>query len=118
MIAFLVRTIVGVVLGSAAATAVNHWLARVGARLSRALAVLAYWLAAYVLWTFVGGLAVHYGVLAAYDGAFFGLLALVAGFVHYRILVRVGYQPAMVIFVGGQLVWLVIVLARNGIIAF
>lgn len=97
-------------------------LAVLGARLlgrtSRAsilVSVIAHWLAAFVLWSFAGGLALHYGVLTAYPGPFFGLVALAGGVWHYRAAVRAGRDRGLTIFIGVQLAWLVIVLAQNGV---
>ena len=93
-------------------------LGRSGSPASLLLSVVSYWLAAWVLWSFAGGLAVHYGFLAAYPGAFFALLAVVGGIWHYRIARRLGRDRALAVFVGAQLVWLVFVLLHNGIFAF
>jgi hypothetical protein len=92
--------------------------ARLLGRTSRAsilVSVIAHWLAAFVLWSFAGGLAVHYGVLTAYPGPLFGLVALAGGFWHYRTAVRAGRDRGLTVFVGIQLAWLVIVLAQNGV---
>jgi len=78
--------------------------------------VVASWLGAYVLWTFLGGLLLAYGVLRAYDGGVFGLVALGAGALHYRVHRRVGREQGLAVFVGGQILWLIIVLVRNGIL--
>jgi hypothetical protein len=78
------------------------------------VSVLSHWLAAWVLWSFAGGLAVRYGWLTAYPGAFFGLLALAGGAWHYRASRRLGPDRARAVFVGAQLAWLVIVLYQNG----
>ncbi len=117
MIEALLRLVLRAVLGEAAEAATRR-LARVGARLSIMASVVAYWLAAYVLWTFAGGLALRYGALTAYDGPLFAVIAVVAGLWHYRTYVRAGRQQALVVFVGVQLAWLVIVLARNGAFRF
>jgi hypothetical protein len=84
-------------------------------RASILLSVIAHWLGAYVLWTFAAGLAHRYGLIAAYDSAAFVVLALVVGYWHYRTRLARGREPALAVFVGGQLVWLVIQLARNGV---
>lgn len=91
--------------------------ARLLGRASRAsilVSVIAHWLGAFVLWSFAGGLAQHYGVLATYPGAFFGLVALGGGIWHYHTIVRAGRERGLTVFVGVQLGWLVIVLAQNG----
>lgn len=90
-------------------------LGRSGSRASIAVSVIAQWLGAYVLWNFAGGLALHYGALAVYDGTLFGLLALGLGFWQYRTRVQAGRDPALAVFVGGQLAWLVIVGFQNGL---
>ncbi|MGH7331498.1 MAG: hypothetical protein ACREKS_01885 [Candidatus Rokuibacteriota bacterium] len=90
---------------------------RVLGRTSRAavyVSVIAHWLGAFVLWSFAGGLAQHYGVLATYPGPFFGLVALGGGIWHYQTIVRAGRERGLTVFVGVQLAWLVIVLAQNG----
>ncbi len=107
-----------IVAGDRSAAALTEAARRVGARVSMILSVLTAWLAAWVLWTFAGGLAVDHGMLTVYDGPFFILVALVGGVLQYRTYVRAGRQPALAILVGGQLVWLVVVLARNGLITF
>lgn len=91
--------------------------ARMLGRTSRAsivVSVTAHWLAAFVLWSFAGGLAQHYGILATYPGSFFGLVALAGGIWHYHTIVRAGRERGLTVFVGVQLGWLVIVLAQNG----
>jgi amino acid transporter len=92
--------------------------ARLLGRTSRAsvlVSVIAHWLGAFVLWSFAGGLALHYGILSAYPGPFFGLVALAGGFWHYRTIVSFGRDRGLTVFVGVQLAWLVIVLAQNGV---
>jgi hypothetical protein len=37
------------------------------------------------------------------------------GFWHYRVRLARGREQGLVVFVGGQLVWLVIVLVQNGV---
>jgi hypothetical protein len=54
-------------------------------------------------------------VLSTYDSTLFVVLALVVGSWHYRVRVARGREPGLAVFVGGQLAWLVIVLARNGV---
>jgi hypothetical protein len=98
-----------------AATLVGRFLGRAESRASVLVSVIAHWLGAYVLWTFAAGLAHRYGVLAAYDSYLFVILAVVVGFWHYRTRIERGRQPALAVFVGGQLVWLLILLVQNGI---
>lgn len=95
---------------------VARFFGRSDSRASVLVSVIAHWLAAYVLWTFAAGLAQRYGVLAAYDSYFFVVLALVVGFWHYRVHVARGREQGLVVFVGGQLVWLVILLVQNGVL--
>lgn len=99
-----------------AAAVVERFLGRRESRGSVLVSVIAHWLGAYVLWTFAAGLAHHYGLLAAYNSYLFVVLALVLGFWHYRMHVQRGRQQGLVVFVGGQLAWLVILLVQNGIL--
>ena len=111
---FLIGAVALVVLGVIEVFVARFFGARV-ARVTSLLAVLVQWLAAYVLWTFAGGLAVHYGVLSVYEPMFFVALAIVAGVWHYRARVTTGRERGRVIFVGSQLLWLVILLIQNGV---
>jgi hypothetical protein len=103
------------VLTGAAIVALARVSGRSGSRGSILISVVAGWLAAYTLWTFVGGLARSWGALDAYNAAPFGVLALGLGAWQYRTWLRAGRQPALAIFIGGQLAWLVIVAAQNGL---
>jgi hypothetical protein len=89
---------------------------RSGSRGSLVLSIVARWLGAYVLWSFVGGLALRYGLLTAYDGAPFALLALGGGYWEYVTTVTRGRQRGLLVFVGIQLAWLVVLLYRNGML--
>lgn len=100
----------------ALAVVVARMLGRSGSRPSVLVSVASAWLGAWVLWSFAGGLAVGYGVLDRYDGPFFAALALGGGLWQYRVQARDGRERGLVVFVAGQLAWLVIVLARNGIL--
>lgn len=80
------------------------------------VSIVARWLAAWTLWTFAGGLAVHYGLVAAYDSTLFSALALGLGVWEYRAQLRAGPESGRVIFFGGQLAWLVIVGVQNGLL--
>lgn len=100
----------------AGAVAVARFLGRSESRASILVSVIAHWLGAYVLWTFAAGLAHRYGVLTAYDSYLFVVLAVVVGFWHYRMRVERGPEHGLAVFVGGQLVWLVILLVQNGIV--
>jgi hypothetical protein len=66
-----------------------------GSRASSLVSVVSQWLAAWALWSLAG--------------------ALVAGIWHYRTVVRSGRERGRVIFVGVQLVWLAVLLVRNGV---
>jgi hypothetical protein len=103
------------VMGLGAATVVAaRFFGRSESRASVLVSVIAHWLAAYVLWTFAAGLAHRYGVLAAYDSYLFVVLAVAVGFWHYRVRLARGREPGLVVFVAGQLAWLVILLVQNG----
>lgn len=104
-------------LAGAAAVAAARLLGRSGSHGSVLVSVVARWLAAWALWTFAGGLAVHYGLLSAYDGTLFSALALGLGVWEYRTRLRAGPEPGRVIFVGGQLAWLVVVGVQNGLLS-
>lgn len=86
-----------------------------GSRAATLVSVIAQWLAAYVLWSFAGGLAVRHGVLDVYHPTIFALVAVAAGTWHYRIQVRAGREQGRMVFVGCQLAWLAILLAENGL---
>jgi hypothetical protein len=103
-------------LAGAVAVGAARLFGRSGSRGSVLVAVVARWLAAWALWTFAGGLARYYGWLGAYDGTLFYVLAVGLGLWEYRMRVRSGPETARVIFVGGQLVWLVIVGLQNGLL--
>lgn len=104
-----------------AAGAVAVWWARVfgksGSRLSVLVSVLSGWLAAYVLWSLAGGLAARYGVLTTYNGPLFAAMAVVAGTWQYHTHVRQGRERGLTIFVAAQLVWLIVVIVQNGVLA-
>jgi len=102
--------------GGAVAVWVARFFGKSGSRASILVTVVAQWLGAYVLWTFAGGLLLYYGIVTRYDGTLFGLVALMLGFVHYRTRVSAGREQAALVFVGGQLAWLAIVLVQNGLL--
>jgi hypothetical protein len=103
--------------GCAAVVWFARRLGRSGSRASILLSITAGWIAAWALWGMAGGLAAHYGLIARYDSAVFALLALGAGIVQYNAQVRQGRERGLAIFVGAQLLWLVVVMARNGLLA-
>ena len=104
------------VLGAIVAVSVARALGWSGSRLSILGSVIALWLTAYVLWGFAGGLAAHYGLIAHYDGGLFAALAVTGAALQYRAQTRRGRERGLTVFVAGQLVWLVIVMARNGML--
>lgn len=87
-----------------------------GSRASALVSVASQWIAAWVLWTFAAGLATQAGVVSAYEPAFFGAVAVAGSVVQYRALVAGRPDRARTVFVGTQLAWLVVVLARNGLL--
>ena len=97
-----------------AVAAAERFLGRPGSRASILVSVVASWLGAWILWSFAGGLLVHGGVLATYQGAFFAPVALLGALAQYRVYVRAGRVEGLVVFVGGQLAWLAVVLVQNG----
>ena len=104
------------VLAGLAGVAAARLTGRRGSRPSAILTVVSGWLAAWVLWGFAGGLAARYGVLETYDGTLFAVLAIAGGLWQYRTHVRKGREPALAVFVAGQLVWLSVVLFQNGVL--
>jgi hypothetical protein len=96
--------------------AIARFFGKSGSRLSIQIAVIAQWLAAYVLWSFAAGLASKYRLIADYDAEWFVLFAVVLGWWHYRVRMRAGAERGLAIFVGAQLVWLVVILVRNGLL--
>lgn len=92
-----------------------HLLGRRHARASTLLSVISLWLGAFVLWSFAGGLALHYGLLTTYSSQIFALVAVVGGIWHYRTAVQSGRERGLTVFLGVQIAWLVIVLAQNGV---
>jgi hypothetical protein len=96
--------------------ATARFFGKSGSRLSIQISVAAHWLAAYVLWSFAAGLAAKYHVIADYEAGWFGLFALVGGFIHYRARVAGDDERGLAVFVGAQLVWLLVILLRNGIL--
>jgi hypothetical protein len=103
-------------LGGVVTVAVARRLGKSGSRPSVFVSVLALWIAAWAVWGLVGGLAAHYGVLERYDGTLFAALAVIAGAVQYQTQVRQGRERGLTVFVGAQILWLVVVMARNGVL--
>jgi hypothetical protein len=110
-----VGALVVILLAAAATVAVARMRGTSGSRASILLSVVAHWLAAYALWTLAGALGLHWGLLHTYDASWFWVLALTLGFWQYRTRAGSGPEPALAIFVGGQLAWLLIVGAQNGL---
>jgi len=104
------------ILGAIATVTVARALGWSGSRLSILGSVIALWLTAYVLWGFAGGLAAHYGVLTRYDGGLFAALAVAGAVWQYRTQIRRGRERGLTVFVAGQLLWLLVVMARNGLL--
>jgi hypothetical protein len=103
-------------IGGIVTVAVARRLGKSGSRPSVLVSVVASWIAAWALWGLVGGLAAHYGLLARYDGSFFAALAVAAGAWQYRTQVRLGRERGLTVFVAAQILWLVVVMARNGVL--
>ena len=102
--------------GSLLALFASRLLGRPGSRPAMLISVVTSWLGAWVLWSFVGGLAARHGVLGTYDGTLYALLAAVGGFWQYRVQLGHGREPGLAIFVGAQLLWLGVVLLQNGLL--
>lgn len=100
-------------LGVAAA----RFFGKSGSRLSIQITVVAQWLGAYVLWSFAAGLASKYQFIADYEAGWFALFAIVLGWGHYRVRLTAGAERGLAVFVGAQLVWLAVILVRNGLLA-
>ena len=96
--------------------AVARFFGKSGSRLAIQVSVAAHWLAAYVLWSFAAGVAQKYRLIGEYEAGWFVLFALVGGFWHYRVRVASGIERGLAIFVGAQLVWLALILYRNGLL--
>jgi hypothetical protein len=106
--AFILLGVVGV--------ATARFFGKSGSRLSIQVSVVAHWLAAYVLWSFAGGLAAKYRLINGYEAGWFVLFAFVGAWWHYRARLAGGLERGLAVFVGAQLVWLVLILFRNGLL--
>ena len=111
--AFITFAVILVLGGLAVVTA--RFFGKSESRASTLVSVVAHWLAAYVLWSFAGNLAVHHGLIVVYHTTLFGVVAIAAGVWHYRVQVRAGREQGRMVFVGCQLAWLVALLAENGL---
>ena len=116
MTRWALSVLVSTLLIGAATVFVARVLGKSGSRASVAVSIAAHWLGAYVLWSFLGGLALHYNLVTAYDGALFALLALAAGYWQYVTAVTRGRHRGLLVFVGGQVAWLIILLYQNGML--
>jgi hypothetical protein len=87
-----------------------------GSKLSIQISVAAHWFAAYVLWSFTAGLAAKYRIIGEYEAGWFALFALIAGYVHYRARLAGDAERGLAVFVAAQLVWLFVILYRNGLL--
>jgi hypothetical protein len=105
-----------VVLGGLLALATARLTGRPESRPATVVSVVTMWLAAWILWGFVGGLVAHYGA-ATYDGTLFTVLAVAGAIWQYRTQVRQGRQQGLAVFVAGQLLWLGVVLWQNGVLS-
>jgi hypothetical protein len=100
-----------------AAVALARFFGRSTSRGSVVVSIVARWLAAYVLWSFAGGLALTYGLLTAYPSPAFAVVTLLGALGEYRARRRAGAERGLAIFVGVQLAWLVFVLLQNGMLS-
>ena len=116
MTRWALSVLISLLLVGAAMMLAARVLGRSGARGSLVMSLVARWLGAYVLWSFAGGLALRYGLLSAYDGAPFALLAMAGGYWEYVTTVTRGRERGLLVFVGIQFAWLVLLLYRNGML--
>lgn len=116
MTRWAVLTFVAVMVAGAGSVALARLLGKSGSCASVLVSVVAHWLGAWVIWSFAGGLALRYGVLTTYEGAWFAVVALIGAIAHYRVEVRAGREQGLMVFVGAQLLWLVVVLLQNGVL--
>jgi len=107
---------VGLLVGGIVTVAVARRLGKSGSRPSVLVSVVASWIAAWALWGLVGGLAAQYGLLDRYDGTLFVALAVAAGAWQYRTQVRQGRERGLTVFVAAQILWLVVVMVRSGVL--
>jgi hypothetical protein len=104
----------GVVLGGIVLVSVARAFGWSGSRLSLLVSVVSQWLAAWLLWGFAGHLALRSGLIVEYEPAIFAALGLPAAIWQYRTAIATGPDRARAIFVGAQLLWLVVVGLQNG----
>jgi hypothetical protein len=99
-----------------ATIALARLLGKSESRGSVVVSIASRWLAAYVLWSFGGGLARTYGLLVEYYTPAFAVIALLGAIFEYRTRARAGRERGLAVFVGVQLAWLVFVLLQNGLL--
>jgi len=116
MTKWAVLTLLGFILLGVAGVATARFFGKSGGRLSVQVSVMAHWLAAYVLWSFAAGLASKYRLITDYEAGWFGLFAIAGGWVHYRARLAGDVERGLFVFVGAQLVWLGVILYRNGLL--
>ena len=109
-------TLVLLFLLGAGAVTLARLFGRSGSRASVGVSIIAYWLAAYVLWSFAAGLAVAAGLLVTYQTAAFAAICLLGAVFQYRAHMQAGRDRGLAIFFGVQLAWLVFVLLQNGVL--
>ena len=104
------------ILLGAIGVATARFFGRSGSRLSIQISVVAHWLGAYVLWSFAAGLAAKYRLIEHYEAGWFVLFALAAGWLHYRARLAGDAERGLAVFIGAQLLWLGVILVRNGML--
>jgi hypothetical protein len=100
-----------------AGIAAARLLGRSNTRASLLVTVVAQWLGAFVLWNFAAGLLAYWGLVRGHEPGLFAVVALAGGILQYRTRLRAGPEPALAVFIGGQLLWLVFLAVRNGLFA-
>jgi|RhiMethySRZTD1v2_1073278.scaffolds.fasta_scaffold04161_5 hypothetical protein len=116
MTRWALATLAALLLLGIGAVALARLFGKSGSRASVGVSILAYWLAAYVLWSFAAGLAVTTGLLTTYHTAAFATICLLGALFQYRAHVQAGRDRGLAIFFGVQLAWLVFVLLQNGML--
>ena len=109
-------TLVVLFLLGAGAVALARLVGKSGSRASIGVSIIAYWLGAYVLWSFAAGLALTAGLLTTYQSAAFAAICLLGAIFQYRAHLQAGRDRGLAIFVGVQLAWLAFVLFQNGML--
>jgi hypothetical protein len=111
---FIVATL-GIFVGLGVIGAVAaRFFGRKTSRLSALVSVIVSWMGAFAVWSFAVALAARWGFIAGDEAGWFGIFALVGGWWHYRVRVASGPERGLVVFIGAQLVWLLLLLYRNG----